>query len=152
MTAFLQTWKDGAQTARSREGRPLDHAASEQYAGMGVTAGDVLYIAYLERGALHLIGRLPVAEIVDQRRAEELFDAPVWQASFHAVGPGGDPMAFGLVVPDDVIERLRFSRATGEPSRLERSFDGSISGQSLQRIRRLTADSAALLDEVLAGA
>jgi hypothetical protein len=150
MTAYLQTWKDGAETARSREGRPLDHAASEQYAGMGVEIGDVLYVAYLERGMLHLVGRLPIAEIVDQRRAEELFDAPVWRASFHAVGPDGDPMAFGLVVPDDVIERLRFSRASGEPSRLERSFDGSISGQSLQRIRRLTPDSAALLDEVLA--
>lgn len=152
MTAFLQTWKDGAETARSREGRPLDHAASAQYPAMGVGPGDVLYVAYLEHGALHLIGRLPVAHIVDQQRAEELFDAPVWPAPFHAIGPDGDPMAFGLEVPDDVIERLCFDRKVGGPSRLERSFDGSISGQSLQRIRRLTADSAALLDEVLAEA
>jgi hypothetical protein len=53
-----------------------------------------------------------------------------------------------LRVPDAIVRRLRFERGTGQLTDLKPSPDGALDGRSLQRIRRLTADSAALLDGV----
>lgn len=149
MTAYLQNWTEGATSSRSQAGQPLEHAASDQYAGLKVAVSDVLYVSYLDRGVLHLMARLPVEELLDQREVEARFGTNTWEADLHAVSGAGDPIAFDLVVPADVVERLWFERSGGQRTRLTLSPEGTVNGQSLQRIRRLTPASAELLDEVL---
>jgi hypothetical protein len=102
VSAYLQTWTDGVASARERAGEPLGHAASNQYGRMGIVPGDVLYIAYLDYKLLHLLGRLPVEQLLTQAQAEQRFGMPVWEASLHAVGASSDVAVFDLRVPDEV--------------------------------------------------
>ena len=71
MTAYLQTWTDGAQAALDREGELLDTQPPTQYPRIGLQVGDFLYVGFLEDGYLHLIGRMRVAEIIDRACAVE---------------------------------------------------------------------------------
>jgi hypothetical protein len=54
----------------------------------------VLYIVYLDARRMHLIGRLPVAEIIDLDEAVRRRGTDIWQAELYAVAqPGaGDPL------------------------------------------------------------
>jgi hypothetical protein len=150
MTSYLQTWTDGATGALEYAGEPLTHAASNQYMRMGVVAGDRLYIAYLDRRHLHLLGRLTVDRILTHRQAERLLGQDVWIAESHAIGTGTDRARFDVRVPDDVLRSLRFVRGDERTvTTLAVAHDGTVNGQALQSIRRLTTGSAALLDEVL---
>jgi hypothetical protein len=149
MTAYLQTWTDGATGALERAGDPIEHAASDQYQRMGVDVGDVLYIAYLDDRHLHLLGRLQVAEMLTEEQVRQMWGDDVWEAKYHAVGPASDRALFDVRVPADVLTALEFVRADGRLTTLEIGPDETVSGQALQSIRRLTQASAALLDEVL---
>src|SRR3954463_7868670 len=149
MSAYLQTWTDGIVSARDHAGERLTHAASDQYRRMGIVPADVLYIAYLDDRRLHLVGRMPIDEMLIHEEAEDRFGSDIWQAAYHAVGAQGDVAIFDLRVPDGVVRALRFQRATGGTTELSVGGDGSVNGQALQSIRRLTAQSAALLDELL---
>ena len=149
MTAYLQTWTDGATAALEQAGEPLVHAASNQYDRMGVAPDDTLYVAYLDQRHLHLLGRLTVDRILDQREVERLFGGEVWVADYHAIGSGTDLALFDVRVPVDVLEALTFARNDGSTTTLAVAPDGIVNGQRLQSIRRLTSESAALLDEVL---
>lgn len=84
MPAYLQIWTDGVEPARSLEGQPLTYAASNQYDSLGITAGDVLYIGYLEAGRLHLIGRLPVVKVINRSEAKRRFGRDIWEARRYA--------------------------------------------------------------------
>lgn len=149
MAAYLQTWTKGVTHARQLAGKPLRRAASDQYARMGVASGDHLYIAYLDEKRLHLIGRLRVDRILTRSQAEARFGTRVWDAEHHAVGEDGDVAVFDLRVPEDVVRGLRFEQKSGATTELETEADGSVNGQRLQSLRRLTPDSAALLDELV---
>ena len=149
MSTYLQTWTDGASAALEQAGEPLIHAASNQYGRMGVAPDDRLYVAYLDRRHLHLLGRLMVDRIVDQTEAERFFGGEVWIARYHAIGSGTDLALFDVRVPVDVLEALTFVRNDGRTTTLTVAPDGTVNGQALQSIRRLTSESAALLDEVL---
>jgi hypothetical protein len=150
MATYLQAWTGGVKAAREREGRPLELAASNQYPKVGLGAGDVLHIVYLEAGRMHSIGRLPVAEIIDRNEAVRRFSEKIWKRNFYAVARAGegDAFVFDLRVPDEVVRRLRFERSNGEITRLEPDRDGVLNGQALQAIRRLTPASARLLDDL----
>ena len=76
--SYLQTWTDGV--AAAREGAQLEYAGSNQYPGLGVERGDVIYVAYLESRRLHLIGRLPVAEVIDHDEATRRRGSDIWDA------------------------------------------------------------------------
>jgi hypothetical protein len=149
MTAYLQTWTEGADDALERAGQRLIHTASNQYGRMGIRRGDKLFIAYLENRRLHLLGRLVVDRIVSQGKAERVFRRRVWDAEFHALGERSDVALFDLEVPRDVVEALESVRGEGTVTTLGVAADGTVDGRALQAIRRLTADSRALLDEVL---
>lgn len=150
MTAYLQTWTEGATIALERAGEPITHAASDQYHRMGVTVGDTLYIAYLDSRHLHLLGRLTVDEILTQDQVEQMWGEDVWVAKYHAIGHDSDIALFDLRVPRDVLRALEFVRADGTLTTLDIQPNETVSGQALQSIRRLTPASVALLDEVLA--
>jgi hypothetical protein len=116
---------------------------------MGVAPGDVLYIAYLDDRRLHLLGRLPVEEILSQEQAERRFGERLWEAREHAVGDDGDIGVFDVRVADDVVRGLRFEREDGKVTTLNVAADGSVDGRALQSVRRLSSESASLLDEIL---
>jgi hypothetical protein len=151
LTAYLQTWTDGAQAALDREGELLEYAASNQYPRIGLQVGDFLYIGFLEDGYLHLIGRMRVAEIIDRACAVERRGADIWDSNWFAVA---DPDQSGRVlrsreVPLEILRRLQFERATGERTWLKPDPTGTIDGKALQSIRRLTPGSAELLGNLL---
>jgi hypothetical protein len=66
---------------------------------MGIGPHDTLYIAYLDRRYLHLLGRLTVERMLDQRQAEHCFGEPVWLADYHAIGSGLDVALVDVRIP-----------------------------------------------------
>src|SRR4051794_35500293 len=113
MAFYLQTWTDGAKRALDRAGQPLVHAASNQYGRLGIGSGDTLYIAYLDRRHLHLLGRLDIEQLLSQDETERYFGHEVWIADSHAIGTGSHVARFDVQVPSDVLRSLRFQQATG---------------------------------------
>ena len=151
LTAYLQTWTDGAQAALKRQGEVLEYAASNQYPRIGLARGDFLYIGFLEDGYLHLIGRMRVAEIIDRATALKRRGSETWDSEWFAVA---DPKQSGRVlrsrdVPLTIVRRLEFERATGARTRLHPDPTGRLDGKALQAIRRLTPESAELLGNLL---
>lgn len=149
--AYLQTWTDGGQAALEREGEQLEYAASNQYPRIGLQAGDVLYIGYLEDGSMHLIGRMTVAEVIDRSEALRRRGDDIWESEWFAVA---DPRATGRIlrnrfVPLSVVRELRFQRSNGEITQLNPDPAGRLDGKALQSIRRLTSHSAELLGALL---
>lgn len=151
MTDYLQTWTDGVEGARQREGQRLVFTASSQYRGLRIGPDDRLFIAYLDRKRLHIMARVVVGEVLDQHEAIRRFGRGIWDAGWYVRTrqKASDPVAFDLRVPDSVVRQLRFERANGKITRLRPSPDGSLDGKALQAIRRLTMDSAALLDSIM---
>ena len=148
--AYLQTWTEGVDSARESAGQPLLWAGSNQYPRMGVEPGDRLFIVYLddEDRRMHLIGRVLVAELITRAAAVRRRGPEIWEATHYAVADpaSADRFVFDLPVPLDFVRRMRFERRSGPKTRLYPGSDGSLNGQALQAIRRLTPESEALLD------
>jgi hypothetical protein len=151
MSAYLQTWTDGTQAAMSRQGELLEYAASNQYARIGLRPGDSLFIGYLDDGYLHLIGRMRVAEVINQIEAIRRRGEHIWPARLYAVADRGQSgrVLRSRRVPLAVVRQLRFQRSTGVLTKLNPDTTGRLDGKSLQAIRRLTHDSAELLSNLL---
>ena len=151
MAEYLQTWADGGQAALERQGEQLEYAASNQYPRIGLCAGDVLYIGYLEERLLHLIGRMTVAEVINRNEARRRRGDQIWKSDWYAVA---DPNATGRIlrnrsVPLAVVRQLHFLRRSGETTTLNPDSLGRLDGRALQAIRRLTPKSAELLGALL---
>ena len=147
----MQTWTEGVKSAKENAGAPLSWAGSSQYPGLDIQPGDRLFIVYLdENGYLNLIGRLLVSELIDRRKAVRRRGPEIWPASHYAFARRGeaDRRVFDRPVPADIVRRLRFRQANGKLTALKADRGGAVNGQRLQRIRRLTTESEALLDSV----
>ena len=105
MTAYLQTWSAGVNAAREREGESIEIAGSNQYPRVGLAPGDVIYIVYLDEKRMHLIGRLPVAEIIDRQEAVQRRGPAIWRATSYAVARRDttERFVFDLRVPEEVV-------------------------------------------------
>ncbi|MFN8111877.1 MAG: hypothetical protein U0R51_01625 [Solirubrobacterales bacterium] len=149
--AYLQTWTDGGQAALEREGEQLDYAASNQYPRIGLRAGDVLHIGYLEDGFMHLIGAH------DGRRGDWSLRSTPAPGRRHlgerVVRCGRSQVDWAdpakPVCSLSVVRELRFRRNNGEITRLNPDPTGRLDGKALQSIRRLTPQSAELLGALL---
>jgi len=112
-----------------------------------VQAGDVLWIVTTgEADTLGLAGRLSVGEVVSLAEAQKLLGTnDLWPSRYHALATQGtaEPMrGIGLV---DIADYLTL--ADNGASRLT-VRDGSVQLEELRKMRVLSGDSAALLEQV----
>ena len=158
MTGFLQTWREGADFNRDDQGQSLEHTASDLFRKREVDHGDSIYVAHIEDGRLHLIGRLVVERLLDQRQAEAKYGRNLWTASDHAIGRG-TPKVLNRLVPHRVARELAFDAKTGrrhpdsEPvyqtTYLTFEHGDRLRGQTTRTVRRLSDASARALERLL---
>lgn len=144
MAQFLAYWRPA--TLRDMLAGPkqlLNHAASNQYGR--VEPNDTVWIVTAWPGGhLVLVGRIPVAEVVDHQTAvRKLRTKDLWEASHHvlAVPDRAEPIREVDVL--DIAPSLRFE---SERDRLDLA-DGKVDGKQLQTMRTLTPASAELLKQ-----
>ena len=143
------TWQ--AYRATATDGELLDHIAGNVFTERGVSPGDMVYVVTVLRGALHLLGKLQVAFVADaETAAAALGTTPdhLWEADDHVVADAATPMDFDRQVPLSVAEQLRFVSGDDEPKPMKFK-GGMIDQQTMRGVRRLTPQSALLLDGLL---
>ena len=160
MTAFLQTWTDGADVNR-RPGEPLEHTASNLFVERDVTRGDTVFVAEVVDGYLELIARMVVGEVLTFAQARARFGPNIWDAEDHLIAsPDTDsPMVFGRRVPHEIARQIRFlqktgrKRSDGTPVYLQTSLNyrqpERLDDQTTRTVRRLTPASAELLETLI---
>jgi hypothetical protein len=138
---FLVYWKR-EQIATAVADGLLDHAASEQLAS--VRPGDTLWVGGPGRSRdIVTIGPLRVGDVVGQREAERRLSYPPWQAKYHALCKPGEATVTREVSLGAVLDRLTFVSKKSPVLNLRKTV-----ALQLQRIRELTPESAALLEQV----
>lgn len=142
MADYLTYWRYG--TAASQPEGLIDHAASEQFGE--VEPGDVLWIVTFNKGTLYLVGRLEVGQVVDQETAAKHFgwEEDIWEATYHVIAAQNTSAPKVLLDLTGVALRLSFR---GKVTQLPTHF----TWQSFRAKRKLTPDSAELVDEFWRG-
>jgi hypothetical protein len=122
------------------------HSASEQFAKRHVEPGDTLWtVTVWPSGALTLLGRLIVGEITDAAGAAHALGVEVdepWEANYHALAEPVTEQPLREVDVSDLAADLRFE---SKSDRLV-VVNGRVHAGQLQTMRRLTPESAALLE------
>lgn len=148
---FTTYWRAGPWYAN--EGRPVAHAASNEFAERGVSEGDVLYVLHYEGSDYYLGARLVVGRILGQSEAEAHFGShDIWEADDHVLAAPGteEELEVSRLVPRQLLRDLTFLQAKGgSESRIKFRADGAPDQQTLRTIRQLTPDSARLLDSLI---
>ena len=135
MTDWLSYWLP--DTFERERGRPLNHAASEQFGK--VDTGDTVWFVTIRDGYLRLIGRLEVDKVVGQREAERILRTQdLWPARYHLIPKSGTISRATSIDISGIALELRFE---GTVDRLKTGYKG----QAFQSMRRLTPASAMLL-------
>ncbi|MBK9118153.1 MAG: hypothetical protein IPM18_00880 [Phycisphaerales bacterium] len=149
---FTHYWNT-ATCEFQQAGRPLHHTAGNDFAHKHVAPGDYVYVVNILRGRLRIIGRMQVARIVNYDEACELLDYDPWDADEHCLAVPGSATTVRLdrFVPIELVRRLRFARTDNSMVPLAfRDRDADLlDQQTLRAVRRLTPQSAALLDGIL---
>jgi hypothetical protein len=143
MADFTTYWLP--QQVRDNQGALLDHAADNNF--RDVAPGDTVWVVTVRQGELFLVGRIPVARVLDQADAEELLGGPLWEADFHIYCPKKRAEPAGLVPVGKETWKLSFVSDTS-PSLNPKA--GKLDAQQVRRVRRLTPASAAILSRVWA--
>lgn len=147
MADFMLYWIPGTFDTLLRSGRPLDHLGSNHF--HRVRSGDTVWIVTVRSGSLRLVGRLCVELVVDTAEARQILGTDdLWAAGYQAIALSGTEAPLRELSLDSVAPFLRFESPTGR-DRLTLS-DGYVPAQQLQTMRRLTAESATLLQSIWA--
>lgn len=140
MADFLLYWRPSTADAVA-DGSRKNYLGSDWFAQDGVRPGDVVW-GVTSRGTddLHLVTRVDVDRVLHSRaEAVDLLGEDIWgEAEHFVVGPEGP----GVVADIDLSEVARRLTFEGAVERLPAGF----TGRNLQRMRRLTPESAALLE------
>lgn len=146
----LQHWKRAYAIER--------YAGSEQFDRLRVCAGDVIWgvsiplepgpdrrTYHLGKG-LTLFGKLQIGHLTcDLGEIQRMMGTrDIWQASRFAVARDGTEAPYSEIDITDIAHRIRFESAKDRLA----MHDGRIGAQQLQIMRRLTPDSALLLEAV----
>jgi hypothetical protein len=144
MTAYTHYWKN--DTWDEQLGQQLEHAASNAFRARGVRKGDRVFVVTIREGQLFVGGRLVVDKVTTQKDAEKLLGTALWTARDHIVARNPLGVLQPVPVPNKIARRLRFV----PDSDLVWSSPGELDRQTLRGVRRLSDESAALLDDILA--
>jgi hypothetical protein len=150
---FRQYWQQSTCDDLKKDGwesRPLDHTASNLFKSRGVSSSDLIYVVTIRQGKMHLVGRLVVSEVVSMAEARRRLPYEPYQARDHALAVRGSAtaMLFSRVVPIVRVRQLRFE-AQGAQRSLVWVSRHQLDQQTLRGVRRVTTNSARLLDTLL---
>lgn len=142
---FLYYWVPKEVDEHLEEGWNLDSAVSAQFKRISV--GSRLWIVTCRTGRLHLAGPIPVARIMTPQETKKERSWEIPDGKLCAVPPPGKGAACRNIDIGTLASELRFESPL---SRLQ-VLDGRVNPQQLQTLRRLTPDSARLLERRWAG-
>jgi Domain of unknown function (DUF3883) len=150
---FTHYWKNKTwEEERAIGYEHFEGTAGNDFRKRGVEPGDFIYVITVIDGKLILGGGIEVVAILTQTEAEEAYGGEVWPAEDHAVAKPetGSPMDFDRVVPTDVVRKLRFIAGSEEVAPI---FTGGekLDNQTMRGVRKLTSESARLLDSIISG-
>ena len=144
---FTYCWQHG-EMLRYRDGAPVGFAYGSQFARRGICPDDEVYIVSVHRGRVYLLGKMLVRVVThgadDFRRYAGLEPEP---AAEYLVAEASTPARL-VALPVELARALRFVRGK---QLVGLTFRGEelVDRQSLRSVRRLSAASAAALDELL---
>lgn len=140
---YLLFWQERSVREHAANDLPLDVIASNQL--MNVFPGDIIWIVtFTQERNLVLAGRLTVGEVVEYEEAiRRMPDAGLWQAEYYAFPEPGTEEYIRETDIQHLAGDLRFE---SENDRLILR-DGKVNPQQLQRMRKLTRESAEMLDD-----
>ena len=147
MSAFTQYWTNVSWSLNNKnEGQPLDHSAGNSFSKRGVRREDKVYVVTVLRGKLFLAGRMIVDRITTQSQAQQVLGTTnLWRANEHILSDHGTISHFKRKVAEGIVRRLQFG--DGKPLVFKKA--GVLDQQTLRGVRRLTPQSADLLDQLL---
>lgn len=136
---------------RMQKAGKVHHAGSNRFEEKGVRAGDLLYIWVFTGGRLLLVGRMEIGTVGPYARIKHLLKAAPESSPFsdHVVARAATEKHFDLEVPLDTIKQLRFISPDGAISGPKLRADGRPDPQTFRGVRKITAESAVLLDRLL---
>ncbi|MBA1148270.1 hypothetical protein H0Z60_14535 [Ectothiorhodospiraceae bacterium WFHF3C12] len=160
MRSYVYTWNAGTwrerATGSSFDEKYLRYAASDKFRQRGIEPGDRLYVANVNKGLLYIGGFILIDAIVDAAEASLRLGIPVrrlYPRHDYAIADRSHLQLFRsrLVVPDHVVDALRFENGSRGPVPPKRNRKGGLDPQTMRSIRRLVAGHEKLLDAVLDG-
>jgi hypothetical protein len=138
-TNWLVYWQPD-QIARAVADGSSPYVASKQF--RTVAKGHVLWVTGRSGvGDLETIGPVEVVELLTRRQAQAKFEK-LWDAEYFAIPSASTRIVQGTVLLGPVLPRLRFDSQTSVKLDLTKPLGGQ-----LQRMRRLTPESAKLLKD-----
>jgi hypothetical protein len=143
---FLHYWRPDTVDHESKNNDRLTHIASNQLSPSRVRRGDVIWIVTVRDGELFLVSRVVVGRVIEgQQEAEQHFGtSDLWEAAYHIEPMPGAEAFLHEVSISDIAASLRFQSTTTADLTLQ---NGRVNPQQLQSMRRLTDDSADLLQQ-----
>ena len=146
----FSTWRPDINS----EGMRVRSSGSNSFRKRGVSPGDKVYVVSLKGGQLYLGGRYTVERIVSRmdalrlfdRDEDSLYDADEWAIDLQQTGTLLD---LHRRLAPEMTKQLRFVSPSGpkEPCFISAT---ELDNQATRGVRELTAESAALLDRVIA--
>jgi hypothetical protein len=136
------------------EGEPLRAAGSNLFTQRGACGGQghVVYVISLSAGQLYLGGRMCVSQIVSRDEAvditgnDNLYDASEWVID----DDGGTPLHLHRRLAPEVTRRITCIMASGATQGLCFVDANNLDVQATRGVRRLTQESAELLERIIA--
>ena len=140
--SWLHYWK-APQVRRGLADGLLTHIASGQFSR--VAPGDRIWIVSTGSGGeLITIGYVDATQPISTVEARRRVDYEPWEAPYHILVAPEAAQRARLVNLSEIAAQLRFQSATSDHLRIE---DGRVNGQQLQTMRRLTPESARLMQQ-----
>lgn len=142
------TWEENSQLTGN--GELLDHTASNDFRERGISSGDAVYVVTVQKGKLHVSAKIIVGQILNRSEAmDALGHSNLWDASDHIIASRSTPINWQLEIPLKITEQLEFFSAAGLRSKLVFRSPGELDEQTLRGVRRLSSESASLIDALL---
>jgi hypothetical protein len=156
-SSFTAYWKNDTCGDQEKSGRDrFTSTGSDGFRAAGMRPGDLLYVFTIKEGVALLIGRMRVELIISRTaavrrfRRQDLWDVKDWCISSRA---NATTLRYDRPLPLGSARKLRFITKSGETSlAFTKRHPRLLNHQTLRRIRRLTPESAHLLDSLLEGA
>lgn len=151
--SFTHCWSQSTLAQEPTGGETLDNTAGNCFVRAGVTKGDRIFAVSFNYGSPILIGRLvaggPPCSKQHAARKLSTTTSSLWEAKEHIIAEKGTASEIKYrEIPFKILKALRFHSPTGTKG-LKFSASNRPDQQTLRGVRRLTEDSADLLDGML---
>jgi hypothetical protein len=129
-------------------GAPVGTAWGSQFAQRGIKPGDEVYIVSAHRGRINLLGKMRVRAVLhSEDEYRRLTGEDPTPGAEYLVAEACTP-GQRVELSEETMQRLRFLKGKQEVGLTFREVN-QVDPQSIRSVRRLSADSAAMLDRLL---